>query len=234
MIEVIPAIIPKNFEDLKEHMHLVSDLVPLVQVDILDGVLTPGKSWPYKNIPDPDFSKIIKEEEGFPFWEDLDFEVDLMVSNPEKVLTDWVVTGARRIIVHFESFSDSQSALKTISDFKEKFSIVDSPLNIEIGLAVGVETPEEKYIELTKTVDFVQFMGIANIGKQGEPFDARVLEKISSLRRQNENVIISVDGGVNLETARLLVSAGANRLVAGSAIFGSDDIEEAIEEFKNI
>lgn len=234
MAEIIPAIIPKDFKDLEDKMSLVSGLIAIVQIDILDGKLTPSKSWPFVKTPDPDFLKIIKEEEGFPFWEDLDFEVDLMVSDPEKMLGDWVVAGARRIIVHLESFKDSQSALDTISEFKEKFAMPGSPLNVEIGLAVGVEMSEEKYVSLLEKADFIQFMGIAQIGRQGEPFDKRVLEKISSLRKQNENVIISVDGGVNLETAPVLVSAGVNRLVAGSAIFGSEDIEETIEEFKNI
>ncbi len=234
MAEVIPAIIPRNFDDLKEKMSLVVGTVPLVQVDVLDGKLTSGKSWPYTKDPDPDFVKILKEEEGFPFWEDLDFEVDLMVSNPEMILGDWVIAGARRIIVHIESFGDNQKASKAISDFKEKFGVPGSPLDIEIGLAVGIETGEEMYLSVLENADFVQFMGIAQIGKQGEPFDDRVLEKISSLRKQSGSVIISVDGGVNLESAPLLVSAGANRLVAGSAIFESEDISLAIEDFKNI
>ena len=75
-------------------------------------------------------------------------------------------------------------------------------------------------------------MGIAKIGYQGEPFDERAPEQINQLRVKYPNLAISVDGGVSLETAPLLKAAGANRLVAGSAIFGASDIALAIRELK--
>lgn len=234
MTEIIPAIIPKDFRDLEDKMSLVSGLIAIVQIDVLDGKLTPSKSWPFVNTPDQDFLRIIKEDEGFPFWEELDFEVDLMVEEPEKYIEDWVKAGAKRVILHFESFGNIERAKSAIAQFKDKFSIPGSPLNIEIGIAVGVETPDESYKELISEVDFIQFMGINKIGFQGESFDERVLNKIENTRKEYPKVIISVDGGVSLDSAPKLVQAGANRLVSGSAIFGSDDILGTIEELENI
>jgi ribulose-phosphate 3-epimerase len=77
-------------------------------------------------------------------------------------------------------------------------------------------------------------MAIARIGYQGEPFDERCISNIMALKEKFVDLIISVDGGVNLETAPRLVDAGAERLVAGSAIFNTDDIIDTIEQFKSL
>ena len=74
MTEIIPAIIPKSFAELEDKLSLVQGLAPLVQIDILDGKMTGEKSWPNIVPNDPDFLRIIHEEEGFPFWENFDFE----------------------------------------------------------------------------------------------------------------------------------------------------------------
>ena len=77
-------------------------------------------------------------------------------------------------------------------------------------------------------------MGIEKIGFQGQSFDERVLHKVNDLRERFPELIISIDGGVSLETAPLLIKAGANRLVAGSAILKSEDIEKTIKEFQSL
>ena len=97
---------PRNFKDLRERMSLVSGFVPLVQIDVMDGVFVPNKSWPYIKKPDPDFLKILNEENSFPYWEELDFEVDLMVSNPAVLVPEWITAGTKRLIVHIESVTD--------------------------------------------------------------------------------------------------------------------------------
>src|SRR3989338_701866 len=104
MIEIIPAIIPKNFKDLERNLGAVAGLVPLAQIDIMDGKFTPEASWPYLNSQeDPDFVSIKLEEKEFPALEEIDFEVDLMVKNPENIWFDWIIAGAKRIIFHYES-----------------------------------------------------------------------------------------------------------------------------------
>jgi ribulose-phosphate 3-epimerase len=231
MVEIIPAIIPKSFGDLKEKMSLVSELVPIAQIDVMDGVFVPSKSWPHMRNPDPDFTAILKEENGFPFWETIDFEVDLMVSNPEQVWQNWLLAGAKRIIVHAESSKNLKGLFDVI---KKKLPSEDSLLYTEVGVALNIDTPNEQIYPLIPVVDFVQFMGIAKIGFQGEPFDERVLAKIADLRGKYPNATISIDGGVNKENAVALVKAGVNRLVVGSALFGSENISEELMNFQSL
>jgi len=234
MSEIIPAIIPKSFSDLTEKLSLVTGLVPFVQIDVLDGKFTPEKSWPNIGGTDPDFIKIIREEEGFPYWEEIDFEVDLMVSDPEAVLQQWISAGAKRIIPHYESFKDESVVLEFTQEFQNQYGGDGSFTALELGIALNIETPSDVLEAIIENIDFVQCMGIARIGYQGEPFDERVLDKIREIHDRYPDLPISVDGGVNLSTASALVEAGATRLVAGSAIFGSDDIPATIEEFQNL
>lgn len=236
MVEIIPAIIPKSFQHLNEKMSLVSEIVPIVQIDVTDGVFVPERSWPYIKTPDPDFASILKEENGFPFWETIDFEVDMMISNPESQWESWLTAGAKRIIIHAESVkTESAKNLKNLFEtIKKKLPSEDSLLYTEIGVALNIDTPNEEIYPLLSSVDFVQFMGIAKIGFQGQPFDDRVLAKISDLRGKYPNATISVDGGVNKENAVSLVKAGANRLVVGSAIFETEDIPETLMDFQSL
>ncbi|HJL55774.1 MAG: hypothetical protein QGH85_01520 [Candidatus Pacebacteria bacterium] len=209
MAEVIPAIMPDSFNDLNEKYAQVKDFVSIVQIDVMDGKFVPSKNFPYIQNDENNLSQI-----------DFDFEVDLMVSNPENFIESWVKAGAKRIIIHIES-------VERIEDVFLKV-----PSDIETGIALNTTTPNEKIYPLIEKINFVQFMGIEKIGYQGQDFDERVLNKIADLRRKFPRVIISVDGGVSLETAPRLVEAGANRLVSGSAIFESSNIKDTIEQLK--
>lgn len=230
-MEIIPAIIPKDFYDLQEKMSRVVGLVPLVQIDVLDGKFTPEASWPYKNTPDPNFTLIVKEQQAFPHWERLDFEVDLMVESPKSLLDDWVTAGAKRLIIHVESKGDLVSLAQ---EFSPRTIAKDLPFYTELGVAININTPLETLNPLLAHTDFVQFMGIAKIGFQGEPFDERVIPKIKEFKAAHPETLISVDGGVSLDSGKDLIDAGATRFVAGSAIFGELDVAAAIEEFKNL
>lgn len=232
MIEIIPAVIPKSFSHLTETLSRIAPYTSSVQIDVCDGVFVPSKSWPYIVTPDSDFTRIIKEEEGFPYWEKVSFEIDLMVKNPINIADEWVQAGAERIIVHFESFESLESAEKFILDFRNKFYSEGSVLNISLGLAINIDTPNESFEKLVTNVDFLQFMGIQKIGYQGEPFDERVLDKISYFHAKYPEIPISVDGGVNLDSAPKLREVGATRLVAGSVILKSDDIAHTIQILK--
>lgn len=239
MTEIIPAIIPESFDDLKDKMALVNGLIGIVQIDICDGKFVHSKSWPYIGDYDAMYGRIISEDEGFPFWESMDFEVDLMVRNPEEVVDNWIKAGAKRIVLHVES---SKVLYAFLEDFRKKYGYFgESSFGAEIGIALNIDTPNEniyQFLEPNKDgrilVDFVQFMGIDEIGYQHQSFDHTVLGKISDLRQKYPGAIISVDGGVNLDNARDLIENGVNRLVSGSAIFDSEDAKEAIEEFRKI
>lgn len=221
MTEIIPAIMPKSYSDLTEKMGLFAGVVPLVQLDIMDGKFVPARTWPYPK--DVRFDAIISEEEGMPEWEVLDFEADLMIENPEAWVSKWISAGARRIIVHVEGMKDFEVIRKAVPEGL-----------IELGLAIDTTTPLSTLNPYLDRIDFVQCMGIAKIGFQGEPFDERVIEHVQELRALRPDMPISIDGSVNFETARTLVDAGATRLVSGSAILKGGDVSFAIEEFKNL
>ncbi|OHA20289.1 MAG: hypothetical protein A2836_01005 [Candidatus Taylorbacteria bacterium RIFCSPHIGHO2_01_FULL_45_63] len=226
MIEIIPAIIPKNLEDLEEKMSSVRKLVPLVQVDVLDGSLVPARSWPYQSSSKPDtfFEHIVKEQEGFPFWQELEFEAHLMVREPERIISDWIAAGATRIIVQLEG----------VSDFQKLFDVVDG--KVPLGVALALDTPIEKLTPIVEKIEAIQCMGwnFKELGHQGRPFDERTFDTIRRLRELYPTVILSVDGGVNLENAPKLIEAGVSRLVVGSAIFASDNPTETIKTFQNL
>jgi ribulose-phosphate 3-epimerase len=232
MVEIIPAIMPESFSDLETKLALVAGHVSSVQLDIMDGDFVPPKTWPYVNGSNF-FGPLLSESQGLPYWDKLDFEIDLMVSNPEKVIDDWITAGAARIIVHIES---SQDLRETVRKFRERFAypVRGEKADIELGLALNIITPTDVILPYLEDIDFVQFMGIDRIGYQGEVFDENVIDKIRQFHNNHPEVVISIDGGVSIENAKELVDAGAKRLVSGSAIFESDNIVEALDHFKNL
>ena len=239
MIEIIPAILPKDLDDLRDKMAQVSGIAPVVQIDVCDGKFVSSKSWPYIKGGMDEFSRITAEDEGFPFWDSLDLEIDLMVRKPEEVVGDWIRAGAKRLVLHIES---APNILETIEKLRAEYGTAkEESFGLEIGVALDIRTPNEEVFEILDMVDadgdsiidFVQFMGIDNIGFQGQEFNDQVLEKISDLRDLYPNMPISVDGGVSFDNAADLISAGATRLISGSAIFETGDIAEAIHNMAN-
>ncbi|PCI30359.1 hypothetical protein COB55_00120 [Candidatus Wolfebacteria bacterium] len=220
MTEIIPAIIPKSFDDLRENVSKVSSFVPLVQIDIVDGVFVPSKGWPYT-----DSQTNISEDTAVLHLLGVAFEVDLMVTSPEDVVLQWVDAGASRIIIHIESTDNMDKTIEVIRN---------TDTSVEIGIAINTDTEVDRLSEFIPKIDFVQCMGIAKIGYQGQPFDERVISQIRALKSKYADIIISVDGGVTLDTAPKLIEAGASRLVSGSAIFKSDDISTTILNFKSL
>lgn len=222
-------------------MSMVSGIAPLVQIDVCDGKFVVSKTWPYIKGGMEEFARITAEDEGFPFWDSLDFEIDLMIRHPESVVEDWIKAGAKCFIFHIES---APNVLEIIEKLRNDYGTSkDETFGLQIGIALGVDTPNEEVFEILdmidedgdSIVDFVQFMGMSPsvVGFQGQELDERVLEKISDLRGMYPNIPISVDGGVNFDNAADLISAGATRLISGSAIFESGDVAKAIDDLKN-
>ncbi len=235
MIEIIPAIMPRSFGELREYAERLSGLVSAIQIDVMDGVFVPEKSWPYTDSDYEGFLRLAEGDESLDAWAEMDFEADLMIANPEMEIDNWVGIGARRIVLHAEStleLGETLSRFKDRAHERHEGDYFDKPL--EIGVALNIDTPNELLSHWIRDINFVQFMGIARIGFQGQPFDERVLEKIRSFRAEYPDVTISVDGGVSLETAPRLIEAGTTRLVVGSAIWKSEDIEETIEKLKQL
>lgn len=224
MIEVIPAIIPEDYQLMRAEMEQVKGHVPIVQIDIIDGQFAPDATWPYADSPEAAyFDEIVDQKRGFPLWKDLQFEIDLMVSNPENVLDDWIATGASAIIIH----ADSTDKLDEVFDhLAEK--------GVGIGLALKPSNSNELLDECVDQIDFLQLMGSDEIGYHGVELDPLVYQKLADIRESYPDLSIGVDIGVTFETAPQLIQAGATRLVSGSTIFGAEDIGSAIEGLSHV
>jgi ribulose-phosphate 3-epimerase len=228
MTEVTPAVLVKDFDELKEKLSKFVNITKMVQIDICDGKFVPSISWPMGKNDGGSIEAILNEEEGLPFWEHLDFEFDLMVLNAHKKFDFFARLGAKKIIFHIEA--------EVEADFKEFLESLDPYFkdNMEIGIAINTTTDIKKLEPFINHVDFIQCMGIEKIGFQGEPFDERVLNQIKNLKLKYPEIKICVDGSVNENTAPLLIKAGADRLVIGSLLLQSYDIKETIKEFERL
>ena len=227
-IEIIPAIIPQSWEEIETKTEQIRGLTKTVQIDITDGIFVPDKSWPYTFGEGGVFEKLLRGERGFPHWEDLNYEIDLMVTEPELVVQNWITAGAARVIVHIESTGHINDIVKSFG--KDELGSFRSH---ELGIALNIETPNDTIYSLMCQIDFIQCMGMEIIGHQGEPFSEKVIPKIKDLRKRFPEAILSVDGGVNEKSAPKLIAAGANRLGSGSALWGAPDIKKAIKILQN-
>jgi ribulose-phosphate 3-epimerase len=228
MTEVIPAVLAKDINDLRQKIANVVNVSHIVQIDMCDGKFVSSSSWPMQRGDMESTTIILDEEEGMPYWENLDFEFDLMVKDAIKQFDFFVRLGAKRIIFHLEAEDE-----KELKDFIDSIDLYTRE-NLDIGIAINTTTPIEKLFPFINSIDFVQCMGIEHIGFQGEAFDTRVLSQIKELKDKYPDLIISVDGSVNENTAPLLVEAGASRLVVGSALMRSFDVKETIKELENL
>jgi ribulose-phosphate 3-epimerase len=224
MAVVIPAIIPKSYADLAEHVLRVSAFVSRVQVDVVDGVFAKNRTWPLIG-DDGAFQKIKAEAEGLPAWEYVEYEIDLLVADPASVFDDWVKAGASALVIHRES-ADDQKLQELIVRAKDA--------NIEIGIALNPSTSVDSIMPFVPEIAFIQCMGNDHTGEQGVSLDPAVLSKIADIRKRFPESMISIDIGVNKETAPKLVAAGANKLVSGSAIFESKSPKEIIDLFQSL
>jgi ribulose-phosphate 3-epimerase len=223
MIEIIPAVMPKSRSDIEEIVaRYVDTSINTIQIDLADGDFSTPKTWPYSSRNQYEEYKLL-EQEGFPGWQDIDIELDLMIANPLQTIERFIEWGPSRIIIHASSLNP-----KDYIQFLETHRATQS--FIHFGIAFSVEDTISDYQEVFSHIDFVQCMGIATIGKQGQVFDERVFEQIQRVKEHAPELPISVDGGVSPEVTSKLISAGATRLVSGSYLAKSIDIEEAVQK----
>jgi ribulose-phosphate 3-epimerase len=219
-MEIIPAILPKDFNEIEEKVSLVTGLAQVVQIDICDGKFVPSTTWPYKK-HDEHFQEIIREDRGMPGWEELDYEFDLMVKDlTEDEARQWLSAGAKRIVLHAEASSDLTPVINVLDGL------------VEVGLALNISTPIDAIEKYKNKIAYIQLMGITKVGFQGQAFDPRVLAKIRECKEKYPDFPLQVDGGVSLATAVELREAGADRLVAGSVLFGSDNIVDTYHKLQ--
>lgn len=213
---IIPAIIPTSIDDLRNGLATLS-FSGNIQIDVVDGIFVENISWPYEPKGEPaEVAEIIK---GF------NIQVDLMTTNQLFAASQWLEAGARAVVFHIEGLKDVN--LNNIIDLRSSFSF-------ELGISLNNDTPIESISGAIAQVDFIQVMGISKIGSQGQPFDERVIERISALKALYETKKISVDGGVTKETIKKLQEAGADDFVVGSAILKASEPRQAYEELLKI
>jgi len=213
MTEVIPAIIAHDFKDLREKILKIADYVDWVQLDVMDGQFVPNVTWynveELKNLDSEIISKI-------------KLEAHLMIWEPEKTIDKWINSGIKRIIFHYEATHQREELIKKIKDG-----------GLEVGMCLDIFSPYTFLEKFVNNLDLVLIMAV-KAGKGGQEFQKEALIKIKNLHKNHLDLKIAVDGGINLETGKECVQAGASILCAGSYIFESINIEQAINSLKNL
>jgi ribulose-phosphate 3-epimerase len=231
MPEITPAILEKNLSEIKNKLAFLLGWTKCAHLDMCDGVFVPSRTWPFASggFDDGDFVKIMNEEEGLPFWADFDFELDLMVSDAVENFDIYLKLGPKRMIFH-------PNAQKNLEDFEHFLEGLDMYIrdNVEIGIAFRPSDDLSIVSKLSHYADFLHCMGSDKIGFQGEQFSPKALQNIKFLKEKLPGIVISVDIGINLENAQMIIDAGADRLAVGSGIWKSGDPIGALHAFQHL
>lgn len=210
---IIPAVIPQSFTNLEQMVGKLRGL-PEIHVDVVDGKFVPATSWPYKE--NDDVTK------AYALLQPFSLEVDLMVDNPLRAAEAWLKAGADQLVFHIETIS-----VPVLENFTRTHGVT-------IGVSLNSATALETIYPYLPFVDYVQVMGIAHIGSQGQPFDETVLERIKILKETYPDLPLSIDGSINKETLPQLKSLGLHRYIVGSAIVGAANPKDAYEALSTL
>jgi ribulose-phosphate 3-epimerase len=227
---IVPAVLPSSLDDLTKKLALFAKLpsISRVQIDVVDGKFAAPASWPYT--APSELRALAERGEMLPSIDRIAYEIDFMCLNAEQAPEAWFAIGPSRFTFHAESALDLTRLIETVSGrYGNDFLTCDL---IAIGLALNVSSDLALIEPYLDKIDYVQFMGIARIGQQGQPFDRRVLEKVRLFHARHPNIPVQVDGGVSLETAKELVALGVSNLIAGSAILKAEDPAAEIRKFE--
>jgi ribulose-phosphate 3-epimerase len=227
-MKIIPAILPHRYYDIESAVQKVQGAVSTVQIDFVDGNFALNRTWWFNNKDTERLSAILREEEGLPFWDTMNYEFDLMVSNPLEHMDTFIALGPSKIIFHAEGLNQEQ----IIQYFESLPEIVRQ--TIAFGMAIGIDTDPNAIAPYIPYINTIQCMGITNIGNQGQPFDEQVLEQVKKVRALYPEMIVSVDGGIKEEHVAALAKAGVTMFVVGSAVFQNEDIHGTIKRLKDI
>lgn len=207
-MKIIPAINEIEITAVTKKLALLEGVCDWAQIDIADGFFVEKKT----NFNAQDLS---------PIKTTLNLEIHLMVDNPEEEIERWLkIPTVQRAIIHLEAISDWQ-----------KIAFTKTKTDKEIGIAIDLETEKEKIIPFLERTNFFLFLGVSP-GSSGQKFQIEVLDKISWLKELLPRSVISLDGGINLETTQMIKTAGVDIVYSSSFIFNSSDIGEAIRQLE--
>ena len=209
MIKIAPSILAADIARLDEQLFLVkNERIEWLHVDIMDGHFVPNLTF------GPSLVKAVKKMTG------LFMDVHLMVEEPDFIIAKFQKAGADMITVHVEAIKHLHRTIQLIKS-----------LGAQAGVSLNPATPAHFLDAILTEVDLILVMSV-NPGYGGQKFIPSVVEKIREISNKIEqrslNIYLEVDGGIAADTAPQVVKAGANVLVAGSAVFGHKNIPEAI------
>lgn len=210
---IAPSILSADFARLGEEVARVEQAgADLIHVDVMDGHFVPNLT------VGPPIVKALRKVTRLPL------DVHLMMITPESYLTEFAENGANYLTVHVEACPHLH---RTIQQIKE--------LGVNAGVTLNPSTPITMLEEIAPSVDLVLIMSV-NPGFGGQQFIPASLSKITRTRdllyRTGSRALLEVDGGVKVENAGEIVHAGADILVAGSAIFSTPDYRATIQAFR--
>ena len=213
MVKIAPSILAADFARLGEEIAAVEAAgADLLHVDVMDGHFVPNLTI------GPPVVKAVKAVTELPL------DVHLMVEQPDALLPDFIDAGSDNLTVHVEACRHLHRTIQSIKDAGVRASVVLNPA-----------TSLHALDEILPEVDMVLLMSV-NPGFGGQRFLPATLDKIRTLRAQIEErrlpVAIEVDGGVKADNAAEICAAGADVLVAGTAIFGQPDYGAAIRALR--
>ncbi len=220
MLILSPSILAADFSVLGSQIKAVEESgAPYLHIDVMDGIFVPSISFGM-----PVISSIRKAS-------DIIFDVHLMIVEPERYVEEFVACGADIITFHLEATKEPDAVIRMIHGFGKK-----------AGISIKPSTPVETIFPYMDQLDMVLVMAVEP-GFGGQTYLPESTERIEKVRKYADNhkfqIDIQVDGGIAANNIRTVLDAGANVIVAGSAIFEGDikqninDIFKVFEEFEN-
>jgi ribulose-phosphate 3-epimerase len=215
MNRLAPSILSADFSKLGEQVSLIEKGgAGIIHVDVMDGHFVPNISFG---------AAVMKSLTGKT---KLPFDVHLMITDPDKYAPEFVTPQTEYITIHQEATIHLHRSIQVVKN-----------LGVKVGVALNPATPISSLENVLSDIDMVLIMSV-NPGFGGQKFIPVALEKVRALSKlkaeKGLNFDIEVDGGVTLGNVADVAGAGANLLVAGSAVFGADDIVKRCEDFNNI
>lgn len=212
---VAPSLLSANFADLRTDVEMINrSEADWLHLDIMDGVFVPNISFGFPVL------KYVAELSEKPL------DVHLMIVEPGKFLHEVQALGAMMMNVHYEACPHLH---RTIQQIKET--------GMKAGVTLNPATPVSLLADIIRDVDMVLLMGV-NPGFGGQRFIPHTIDKVAQLRRlitdSGSQALIEIDGGVNPQTGRQLIDAGADVLVAGSAVFKAENPTAMIHQLKTL